>query len=140
MTQDQIALIRANFALVAPNANAVGMVFYDHLFALDPALRPMFHGPIEAQAAKLMQVLAFAVANLEKPDALLPPVRALGQRHVGYGVVPAHYQTVGAALLDTLAAGLGDAFTPEAKAAWTEAYTVLATEMQDAASGVAAPH
>ena len=84
MTPEDIAAVRGSFAMVAPNARAAGALFYDNLFALDPSMRRLFHGDIEEQAAKLMQVLAFAVANLEKPDALLPAVRALGQRHAGY--------------------------------------------------------
>ena len=140
MTPDEITAVRQSFTLVAPNARTAGVLFYDKLFALDPSLRSLFHGDINEQAAKLMQVLAFAVANLEKPDTLLPAVRALGQRHAGYGVRPAHYATVGAALLQTLDAGLGDAFTSEVKAAWTTAYTVIAGEMQSAAGEVAATH
>ena len=49
----------------------------------------------------------------------------LGVRHAGYGVQPAHYDTVGAALLDTLQADLGAAFTPELREAWTAMYTSL---------------
>ena len=41
---------------------------------------------------------------------------------------PAHYDTVGAALLDTLQTGLGAAFTPELlREAWTAMYTLVAT-------------
>ncbi len=36
-------------------------------------------------------------------------------------------------MLWTLEQGLGDAFTPDAKAAWTEVYTILSTVMKDAA-------
>jgi hemoglobin-like flavoprotein len=43
--------------------------------------------------------------------------------------VPAHYATVGAALLKTLGQGLGDAFTDEVKQAWTEVYSVMAEVM-----------
>ncbi len=42
-------------------------------------------------------------------------------------------------LLDTLAAGLGDAFTPDAKAAWTHAYGAVAGTMI-AAMAEAIPH
>ena len=45
----------------------------------------------------------------------------------------AHYDTVASALLWTLGQGLGNAFTPPVEAAWTEAYTILATVMKDAA-------
>jgi hemoglobin-like flavoprotein len=61
-------------------------------------------------------------------------VEALGKRHVAYGVTPQHYEPVGAALLWTLEQGLGDAFTPPLKAAWTEAYLTLAGVMQKAAA------
>jgi nitric oxide dioxygenase len=39
---------------------------------------------------------------------------------------------VGAALLWTLEQGLGDAFTPDVKAAWTEAYSALCGVMTTA--------
>ena len=51
-------------------------------------------------------------------------------------VKDSHYDTVAAALLWTLGAGLGDAFTDDVEAAWTEAYTILATAMKEAAATV----
>jgi nitric oxide dioxygenase len=49
---------------------------------------------------------------------------------------------VGAALLWTLEQGLGSAWTPEAEAAWSGAYAVLARVMRGAAgkSGSARDH
>jgi nitric oxide dioxygenase len=64
----------------------------------------------------------------------------LGIRHIAYGVTPEHYGTVGSALLGTLEQGLGEAFTPEVKAAWTEVYTVLATTMKEAAAAQPEPN
>ena len=72
--------------------------------------------------------------NLGKLEAIIPAVRDLGRRHAGYGVPPASYDTVAAALLWTLGQGLGDAFTAAVEAAWTEAYTILATVMKEAAA------
>jgi hemoglobin-like flavoprotein len=89
---------------------------------------------MEAQRKNLMQMLAVVVKGIDHLDTLVPAVEALGRRHAGYGVQPSHYATVGQALLDTLALGLGDAFTPEARAAWTEAYELLAGVMLAAAS------
>ena len=57
---------------------------------------------------------------------------------MGYGVRDEHYAIVGQALLDTLAIGLGSAFTAEVRAAWTETYLVLAGVMQRAAAEHAA--
>jgi hemoglobin-like flavoprotein len=64
-------------------------------------------------------------------------VEALGRRRVGYGVRDEHYTTVGLALLWTLEQGLGDAFTPEVRDAWSTAYGWLAFTMQRAAAASA---
>ena len=79
-------------------------------------------------------MIGTAVASLNRLEVIVPAVQDLGRRHAGYGVQPAHYDTVATALLWTLGQGLGDAFTPPVKAAWTEAYTILATVMKDAAT------
>ncbi len=134
MTPQQIALVEDSFRHVAPIAEPAAAIFYQRLFALDPALRPMFaKSDMGEQGRKLMQAISFVVANLRRPEALLPVVSELGRRHAGYGVQPAHYGTVGAALLATLEEGLGAFFTPEMKDAWASAYGLLAGVMQSAA-------
>lgn len=133
MNPDQIALVQSSFAKVAPISQTAAKLFYDRLFELDPSVRPLFKGDIEEQGRKLMQVIGFAVGSLKDTAALLPVVRALGERHSGYGVKDQHYDTVGTALLWTLEKGLGDAFTPPVREAWTETYTVLATVMKESA-------
>jgi hemoglobin-like flavoprotein len=134
MTPDQIALVRTTFADVLPAAPQAAEHFYARLFELDPALRPLFGGDIELQGHKLMSMLGTAVGLLERGDALGAALERLGQRHAGYGVEPGHYATVGRALLDTLAAGLGERFTPAAQAAWTALYGHVAATMQAAAA------
>jgi hypothetical protein len=44
-----------------------------------------------------------------------------GRRHAAYGALPAHCEVVGAALPWTLEQGLGEAFTPDVRAARTAA-------------------
>jgi hemoglobin-like flavoprotein len=44
-----------------------------------------------------------------------------------------HCETVGTALLDTLARGLGPAFTDEIRGAWATAYGTLSSVMIEAA-------
>ena len=134
MNTQQIELVKRSYDLVDPIAETAAALFYGRLFELDPSLRPLFRGDLESQGKKLMASIKLVVMGLEKPETILPAVRSLGQRHQGYGVQDAHYATVGAALLWTLEQGLGDAFTPEVKEAWTAAYTLLATVMQEAAA------
>ena len=136
MTPDQIQLVRTSHASVALIAEPASALFYDHLFAADPSLRPLFKGDMAAQGARLMQMMGSAVALLDKPQTLLPVLRLLGARHAGYGVQPAHYATVGGALLKTLEQGLGAAFDAPTREAWTAMYILVASTMQEAAEAV----
>jgi hemoglobin-like flavoprotein len=132
MTPDQIALIRRQFGLVARRADAFAADFYDHLFMLDGTLRPMFPADLSAQRGKLVKVLAHVILSLDDLGAVIDDVRALGARHVGYGVTAADYQTVGIALLKTLGDHLGDAFDDASRAAWARCYGMLAEAMSEA--------
>jgi hemoglobin-like flavoprotein len=134
MTPEDQTLVRDSFAKVVPIAPQAAAMFYDRLFVLDPSLKPLFKGDIAEQGRKLMAMIGVAVASLDKLDTIVPAVQDLGRRHKTYGVPPASYDTVAAALLWTLGQGLGDAFTPDVEAAWTQAYTILATVMKDAAA------
>jgi hemoglobin-like flavoprotein len=137
MTPDTIALIRRQFAATRGMEAAFAAAFYAGLFQIDPALRPLFPHDLSDQGAKLMKTLSFAVAALDRPEALQPAVFALGQRHAAYGVTADMAAPVGAALLDTLAVALGEAFTPEARAAWTAAYTALVGMMAEGLASAA---
>ncbi len=137
MNSRQVLLVQKSFEQVKPIADLAADLFYDRLFVLDPDLRRLFQSDMSEQKHHLMTTLAFAVSGLNKPDRILPAVRQLGIRHIGYGVQEHHYQVVGEALLWTLAQGLGEYFTPEVEAAWTAVYTLLATTMQEAAQETA---
>ena len=139
MTPEQRILVQSTWELVLPIADQAAMLFYDRLFVLDPELRPLFtRGDMAEQRKKLMQMITVAVRGLERLDELVPAVQALGRRHVGYHVRERDYDTVGAALLWTLEQGLGAAFTPEVREAWTLTYGTLAAVMRDAARGAVA--
>jgi hemoglobin-like flavoprotein len=135
MNQTHIQLVQESFEQVKPIANVAADLFYDRLFELDPGLRSLFKSDLTEQKHSLMTTLSFAVAGLNKPDRILPAVRQLGARHAGYGVQESHYQTVGAALLWTLAQGLGEQFTPPVAEAWTAVYGLLAQTMKEGTNG-----
>lgn len=130
MSPDQVQLVQTSFKAVVPIAQQAADLFYDRLFEIAPQVRPLFPADMASQKMKLVAMLATAVNNLHQVDAILPAVRELGSRHRGYGVTVNHYAPVGQALLWTLEQGLGPAFTPEVKSAWTEAYSTLAGAMQ----------
>jgi hemoglobin-like flavoprotein len=134
MTPEQIGLVRTSFAQVVPIREAAADLFYGRLFELDPTLKPLFKGDMKEQGIKLMAMIGTAVGGLDNRDSLDLALRALGKRHVGYGVEAAHYDTVSDALLWMLERSLGAAFTADVKAAWAAAYAVLAGVMIDAAA------
>ncbi len=129
MDQQTITLVQGSWAKVLPISATAGALFYSHLFEADPSLKALFKSDMDQQAAKLMQMIDAAVGKLNDLDSLIPVLQQLGARHASYGVLPAHYSTVGVCLLKTLEQGLGAAFTPEHKQAWTTTYTVMASVM-----------
>ena len=129
MTPEQQVLVQSSFAKVAPIADVAASLFYDDLFQRDPRLRSLFKADMAEQRRKLMAMLGTAVANLRQWEKIRDAVRALGQRHSGYGVDAADYETVGAALIATLEKGLGADFTPDVRAAWLACYAAIAAEM-----------
>jgi hemoglobin-like flavoprotein len=130
MTSEQTNLVQASFAHVRSIADTAATLFYDRLFELNPSLRGLFKEDLREQRKKLMAMLATAVDNLHQWDAVAPHVKQLGMRHVGYGVKPVDYDTVGSALIDTLEKGLGEAFTPPVRDAWLACYTTIVAEMR----------
>jgi len=134
MTPQQQALVHDSYAKVVPIAPQFAGWFYDRLFEIDPAVKPLFKGDMTEQGRKLMTTLAAVVEAIDHLETIVPAVRKLGRQHKDYGVQPAQYDAVASALLWTLERALGDDFTPAVKAAWTEAYTILATTMKDAAT------
>lgn len=139
MSSEAKQLVQASWAQVVPIADTAAGLFYQRLFEIAPETRRLFAATdIAEQGRKLMQMITVAVRGLDRLDELVPAVEALGRRHGAYGVQDSHYESVGAALLWTLEKGLGDAFTPETRAAWAETYGLLASVMRQAANAAPA--
>jgi hemoglobin-like flavoprotein len=127
----QIALVQETFRKVQPIADQAAALFYGRLFEIDPSTRALFRTTdMTEQGRKLMAAIGMVVASLRGMERIMPALAALGAKHAGYGVTPAQYETVGAALLWTLRQGLGTAFTKEVEQAWAAAYGAVAQAMQ----------
>jgi hemoglobin-like flavoprotein len=129
MTAEQIHRLRKSFCVVERKADVAALLFYQQLFEMDPGLQPLFKTDIELQAIKLMAMLESALDLLERPIELGSTLRDLGARHVGYGVKPIHYATVGSALMWMLENILGKDFTLETRQAWVALYQLVAETM-----------
>lgn len=135
MRPDVAARVQTSWASLRGREERVVERFYARLFELDPGLRRLFVvTDMEMQRRKFADTLGLMVRWLDDPTGLAREARRSGARHADYGVRRADYRSGGEALLWALERELGDAFTDEVRAAWAEAYTVLAHEMSRGAS------
>ena len=133
MTKKQIELVQGSWEFILYNTKDAGMIFYSRLFEIAPELRPLFKESPEAQAQKLVSLLAFAIQKLDNIGEIVNDVKLLGKRHKKYNVRPEHYAIVAQALLWTLEKALQEKWNDEIKDAWVAVYTVLSSTMINAA-------
>src|SRR5690349_19151480 len=113
MTATQILLVQNSWRLLRDlDPQLLGSLFYSKLFFDHYELRKLFPVDMTEQHRKLISKFNLIIARLDHLDDLLPEIAALSQRHVTYGVKPAHFAAVGAALIWTLERALGDDWTP----------------------------
>jgi nitric oxide dioxygenase len=131
MTTHDINLVQKSWASVATiDMETVGSLFYNRLFEIAPDVKPMFsRSSMAEQSRKLLSMLSYVMAKLDKLDDILDEVAKLAKRHVQYGVKESHYTAVGAALLWTLEKGLGELWNEELKASWVKTYAILSGAM-----------
>jgi hemoglobin-like flavoprotein len=138
MSPEQVDLVQKTWRKVQPIGDTAAELFYGKLFSLDPQVRALFKNDLREQGRNLTAMISVAVHWLARPEKIVIAIQQLGRRHAAYGVQPRHYEVVAVALLWMLESCLGEAFTPEARAAWTAAYDMLARTMQEAAAAHAA--
>ena len=131
MTTDQIELLDTSWTRLAPHATEFATAFYGRLFELDPRLEDLFVlTEMESQGEKLVAMLDQLVKAAHDPDRFAGLLADSGRRHAGYGVVPAHYRTVGEAMLWAFDHTPAGPLPPEERAVWAESYTRMAALMQ----------
>ena len=134
MTPKQIDLVQASWTMVLPIKDTVATLLYDRLFDLDPGLQTLFRGDMKEQGRRLILMIGVAVSSLGRMDNIIPGLQELSRRHAIYDVKDSDYDTFGVALIWALEQGLGEAFTVDVRAAWIQAYALLAGVMKVAAA------
>jgi hemoglobin-like flavoprotein len=129
--------LETSFDLVAPRGDELMDVFYARLFAVAPAVKPLFAATdLKKQKTMLLGTLVLLRKSLRDLEAIVPKLHELGARHVAYGAQPEHYPVVGEVLLASLAEIAGPAWTAEYEQAWGEALTIVAGAMLEGAESV----
>jgi len=119
-------ILRETLELTLARDDTFPLRFYERLFAAHPEVRPLFHRSTPgAQNKMFAQKLTALVDHLDEPDWLHRELPRLAASHSTYGVTAEMYPWVGDALIETLREACEDAWTPEAEAAWKQAYASL---------------
>ena len=127
LTERQMALVRTSFQALRDDQQPRFTEFYEALFRHAPELRPMFREEdLGGQGMRFMTTLSVIVDNLHHPEALEERYADLGRGHRALGVKAEHFEPMGKALIDTLAASLGPKFNDETREAWEVAYAEVA--------------
>src|SRR5689334_15455930 len=124
--------MRANFAKAAATGDEAPLYFYSHLFLSHPETRSMFPVSMAHQRDRLFRALGDVVAHVDDLPSVIPILQQLGRDHRKFGALSAHYPAVGTSLLATLER-FDDEWSPERAKDWTEAYTIVAEVMIEAA-------
>ncbi len=121
-----IELLESSFSQIRTQETECMNYFYTTLFADYPQVKLLFaNTAMRKQAKQLFKSLVFVVENLRCPDVLATALKALGTRHVQYGVQAEHYPIVGSTLLKAFSICLDSAWTPDTEQSWSKAYAVI---------------
>ncbi len=126
MTPTDLHLIRSTFAGVVGDPEPFAAAFRSRAVTLDRSLATLLPPVDRAQAARIVETMAIVLDGLDGADSSAAKENAFALRHRWAGIQPRHYAAVGGALLDALAARLGPAFSDSARAAWANAFVLLA--------------
>jgi len=134
LSAESEAVVRATADLVAEHSEEITRAFYPAMFAAHPELLDVFNRANQAVGeqpkALAASVVAFAVQLID-PDApdFTPVLRRIAHKHVSLGIKGRDYLVVAKHLLDAVATVLGEAVTPQVRAAWDEVYWLFACSL-----------
>jgi len=130
-TATEVQLVRESWARVSGNPDAVGKLFYQNFLDKNLMIKVTLfkHVNMDVQRGLLMKMIDFVVRDLDNVEDLKVFLRAVGERHAGYGALPLHYPIVGEALIASLRQTQGPNFTAQHEAAWVKIYGFMANEM-----------
>jgi len=121
-----------------------GVLLFQKLFELEPDAKVIFGFQKDAdvnteltKSARFIKHAKYFIQMIDKALGMLGPdiellteiLMDLGKKHMGYGVKPEYYPSMGRALIFSVKECLGDNFTDDMKDAWLEVFSALSYDM-----------
>jgi hypothetical protein len=143
---DAVSRAQASWAALEPRLSEHALAFTHALVARAPDVLELVHGKtgaaltdpsmqavMLAHQRTLLTLPSSCVAGQRDLAALAPTLVATGRMHARFGdTIRDFLAPCGAALADTLAAALGEAFTADVEAAWARVFAFVAAHMHAA--------
>ena len=116
----------------------------NRLFELEPEAKTIFGFDVSsdvsselAKSPRFTKHAKYFIQMIDKALGMLGPdiellteiLLDLGKKHVGYGVKPEYFPSMGRALIYSVKEQLGEKYTDETKDAWVEVYGALSYDM-----------
>lgn len=134
-----VEALRGSFELVVERSPRLIGRFYEVLFERYPEVKPLFsRNAPEKQQKMLTEALVAVMDKLEDAPWLESTLKAMGAKHLDYGVTDVMYSWVGESLLATLAEVAGSDWTPRVEEAWKGALGAIAGLMLEGAAAARA--
>jgi NAD(P)H-flavin reductase/hemoglobin-like flavoprotein len=126
-------LLRESWTLVEERRDHVAGYFHARIFLVHPQLRELFPVHLDVRRPGLLDAIVNAIQALDDPERFREHLHALGRDHRKFRVSRAHYDAIGAALLESLRAFAGERWSAEYDRVWSDAYREMATKMIEGA-------
>ena len=134
-----VEALRGSFELVVERSPRLIGRFYEVLFERYPEVKPLFsRNAPEKQQKMLTEALVAVMDKLEDAPWLESTLKAMGAKHLDYGVTDVMYSWVGESLLATLAEVAGSDWTPRVEEAGKGALGAIAGLMLEGAAAARA--
>jgi nitric oxide dioxygenase len=105
LSQTTIATVKATIPALETHGVTITQQMYDRIFE-DPAIRALFDKPLHdvtrSQPVALANAIVAYAKNIDNLGALAIAVERIAQKHLRASVVPAHYQVVAEALIQSI--------------------------------------
>jgi hemoglobin-like flavoprotein len=121
-------MVRDHIDQMGDNSNNLSVLFYSHLFRLQPSLRIVFNGGVPMLNRKFNSMIA-TFKNVKHLEKISAAIESMAERHVQYHIELAYFPLFRESLLLALHDLLGDTFTPELEHAWATVFDEVSTMM-----------
>ncbi|MBP7510325.1 MAG: hypothetical protein KA981_00270 [Bacteroidia bacterium] len=113
---------------IESNSAQFAELFYLHLFDWYPDLFAIFSSGLNKQQTTFVRMLSKLIEDPNDPKTLLI-LKAIGLRHLSFGILPEHYPFIRKALLVALSEAKPDMWNSEIERAWIHLCSHVEQEM-----------